>query len=72
MQIPIGGLVPPEPPEKWRTIGAALDSDLKTKRLCKIILYSAIPVVLVAGLVLLAAAYARWLSVSTGPRGEAL
>lgn len=57
--IPIGRLMPPEPPEKWRTIRAALDSDAKTRRLCRILLFSAIPVVLIAVLIVLAAIYLR-------------
>jgi hypothetical protein len=56
--IPIGRLMPPEPPEKWRTIRDALDSDDKTRRLCRIILFSAIPVVVLA-VVVLAAVYFR-------------
>jgi hypothetical protein len=57
--IPIGPLLRPEPPEKWRTIRHALDSDDKTKRLCRIIRAYSVPLVLIAALVAVAAFYLR-------------
>jgi hypothetical protein len=41
-------LLPPEPPEKWKTIRAALCSKEKTRRLCLILLVGSIPVIVVA------------------------
>lgn len=56
MQIRLPRLLPPE-----KALLDALSEDAKTKRLCKIILYSAIPVVLTfACLILLAAACDHW------------
>ena len=41
-------IVPPEPPEKWEAIRAAIEDDDKTRRLCRIMLTNNIPVVLAA------------------------
>ncbi len=59
MPFPIGRLIPPEPPEKWRTIRDALDSEDKTRRLCRIIRAYSIPLVLIAALAVVAAFYIR-------------
>jgi len=59
MPIPIGRLVPPEPPEKWRTIREALNSDDMTKRLCRIIRAYYIPLMIIAALAAVAAFYLR-------------
>jgi hypothetical protein len=39
--------MPPDPPEKWRTVRAALETQDKTRRLCLILLVSSIPLILV-------------------------
>ena len=39
--------MPSEPPEKWRTVQAALETKEKTRRLCLILLVSSIPLCLV-------------------------
>ena len=46
--------MPPDSPEKWRTISDALDSAAKTRRLCLILLVSSLPfgLVLAAAIVL--------------------
>ncbi len=54
MQIRLGRLLPPE-----KALVEAISDDAKTRRLCRIILYSAIPVVMVAALIVLAAVYLR-------------
>jgi hypothetical protein len=35
--------LPPDPPEKWRTVRSALETTAKTRRLCVILLVSSIP-----------------------------
>jgi hypothetical protein len=35
--------IPPEPPEKWKTVRAALETQDKTRRLCVILLVSSLP-----------------------------
>jgi hypothetical protein len=54
VQIRLGRLLPPE-----KALVEAISDDAKTKRLCRIILYSAIPGVVVAALVVVAAVYFR-------------
>ena len=54
MQIRLGRLLPPE-----KALVEAISDDAKTRRLCRIILYSAIPGVMVAALIVLAAVYLR-------------
>ena len=46
--LPLGGLTPPDPSEKWKTIKAALESEDKTRRLCRIIFVASLPVMIVA------------------------
>lgn len=49
--------MPPDPPEKWRTVRSALETQDKTRRLCLILLVSSIPFGLVlAAVIVLAAA----------------
>jgi hypothetical protein len=42
----LGRLLPPDPPEKWKTIAAALESEEKTRRFCLILLVSSVPLAL--------------------------
>jgi hypothetical protein len=46
--------LPPDPPEKWRTVQSALETTAKTRRLCLILLVSSIPFVLLLAAVVLA------------------
>lgn len=49
--------MPPEPPEKWRTVRAALETQDKTRRLCMILLVSSLPFcLLLAAVIVLAVA----------------
>jgi hypothetical protein len=60
--LSLGRLVPPDPPEKWRTVKAALDSDDKSSRLIRIsgltrfnvLLASVVVVAAVVGIILAA------------------
>jgi hypothetical protein len=44
--MPLGRFLPSDPPEKWRTIAAALESEDKTRRFCLILLVSSVPLAL--------------------------
>jgi hypothetical protein len=47
--------IPSEPPEKWKTVRAALETQDKTRRLCVILLVSSLPfVLLLAAAIILA------------------
>jgi hypothetical protein len=47
--------MPPDTPEKWRTVRAALETQDKTRRLCLILLVSSIPFCLVVAAVIVLA-----------------
>jgi hypothetical protein len=47
--------MPPEPPEQWRTVQAAIQTRDKTLRLCLILLVRSFPFVLVLATVLVLA-----------------
>jgi hypothetical protein len=48
--------LPPDPPEKWQAVQAALETRAKTLRLCLILLVGALPFGLVLAAVVLALA----------------
>jgi hypothetical protein len=41
--LPLGRLFPPDPPEKWKALRAALEDDKKTKRLGRLLVIAYIP-----------------------------
>jgi hypothetical protein len=42
--LPLGRLTPPDSPDKWMTIKAALDDDAKTRRLARLLVIVIFPV----------------------------
>ncbi len=60
MLTPLGRLLPPESPEKWKTVHAALESTAKTLRLCLILLVASVPVALMLVLVIIGTWHIQW------------
>jgi hypothetical protein len=56
--LSLGKLMPPDPPEKWKAIKAALEDDAKTRRLTRLLVVSSIPVLLIS--IAVAAAVVVW------------